>query len=139
MLKIKLLLLAIVATMVMGISSPAPARAFDFFPNNVCHAADTTTKDTNGSPVCQQATSQKQSNNNPVISTIQTASSIMAFLAGVLAVIMIIVSGFTFVTSGGSSEATASARKRIVNSIIGIVIVGLAWLIIRVITDRIIQ
>ena len=52
--------------------------------------------------------------------------SMLLFLAGVVAVFSIIVSGAMYMLAGGNPERAASARKRLFNSIIGLVIVVLA-------------
>jgi hypothetical protein len=51
-------------------------------------------------------------------------------------VIMIIIAGFAMVTSAGNSEAVANARRRIVSAIVGLLIVALAWAIVRFVVDR---
>lgn len=47
-------------------------------------------------------------------------------LAGIVAVLSIVIAGVTYITSAGSSEKTTSARKRIQNSLIGLGIVIVA-------------
>lgn len=44
-------------------------------------------------------------------------------LAGFVAVVMIIIGSFKFITSQGNSDAAAAARKTVINSLIGLVIV----------------
>lgn len=112
---------------------PTTTQAFSFFKSGsgqICNG------DSSSSPVCQKPSNP---NKNPVVDIIRTATSIVALLAGVLAVIMIIISGLTLVTSGGNQEAVTNSRKRITNSIIGLVIVALAWAIIRFVTDTILK
>jgi hypothetical protein len=50
----------------------------------------------------------------------------MLRLAGMVAVIMIFVAGFRFITSDGSPDKAAGARKTVINAIIGLVIVVLS-------------
>lgn len=129
-------LITVLLIMVSFMFIPVRTHAYDFFsnPNNSSSACGTG-NNTKPSPVCQAPNSTK----NPINHTIQIATSVVALLAGVLAVIMIIVSGFTLITSGGNQEAVANSRKRITSAIIGLIIVGLAWTIIRLVTDNIIQ
>lgn len=61
---------------------------------------------------------------------IQTGYQYLFLAALVLAVIFIIFSGIQFITSGGDSEKLAEARKRLIYSIIGLVIVLLAFVIV---------
>jgi hypothetical protein len=113
-------------------------QAFDLF-GRACKN-DGTVNGGNGSasPVCQ--TSQgPESNSNTVIKVIRAAANVMAFVGGVAAVIVIIVSGLTFVTSSGNSEQVANARRRIVYSCVGLVIIALAWTITRFAIDNVIK
>jgi hypothetical protein len=50
----------------------------------------------------------------------------LLYLAGLVAVVMIIIAGISYITSQGSIEKAVSARKRLVNSIIGLIIVVIA-------------
>jgi type IV secretion system pilin len=92
-------------------------------------------KQTANSPICKD----KNTTADPVNDKIKTAANIVAIVTGVAAVILIILGGLTMVTSAGNAEAVASARKRIVNAVIGLVVVALAWTIIAFVTDRLIQ
>lgn len=50
----------------------------------------------------------------------------LSVLVGVTAVIMIMISGYKYITSGGDSSKITSAKNTLVYSIIGLVIVALA-------------
>ena len=76
---------------------------------------------------------------NPATHIINVAAAIVASLTGVGAVIMIIIGGFSYVTAGGSAEQAANARRRILYSVVALVVVALAWAVTRFITDRVIQ
>lgn len=54
-------------------------------------------------------------------------------IAGFVTVIIIIVSGIQFVTSGGNPEAVAAARGRLTFAIIGFVIIVLAYAILQIV------
>jgi hypothetical protein len=86
------------------------------------------------SPTCQQI--KANGSQNPITDVIATAANIIAVLTGIIAVIMIIVGGFTFITSGGNAESVASARRTITYALVGAVVVALSWTIIRFITDK---
>lgn len=89
------------------------------------------------SPACLQA--QGQGSTNPVPGTIATAINIIALVAGVGAVIMVMLGSFFYVTSGGNSENVAKARARITAGLIGLAVVAVAWPVVRFVTDRLIQ
>jgi hypothetical protein len=59
-------------------------------------------------------------------------------IAGLIAVIFLIIGGFRYITAGGNEEAAEGAKKTITNSIIGIVVVILAFVIVRVISNALI-
>ena len=61
--------------------------------------------------------------------------NILLAIAGLVAVIFLIVGGFRYITAGGNEEASDSAKKTIVNAIIGIVIIILSFVIVRVISN----
>lgn len=67
------------------------------------------------------------------ISNVLTNGVVLFFRVGIIVFfIMVLVSAFQWITSGGDKEAVASARGRLTNSIVGLVIMGLAGLIARV-------
>lgn len=57
--------------------------------------------------------------------------NILSFIAGVIAVIMIIISGIKFMTSQGDSGKVSSARNTIIYALIGILIVLLSQAIVQ--------
>jgi cytochrome bd-type quinol oxidase subunit 2 len=57
--------------------------------------------------------------------------NIFSAIVGVIAVIMIIVGGFRYITSGGDSNHVSSAKTTIIYALVGLVIVALAQLIVR--------
>ncbi|NCO10939.1 hypothetical protein GW746_01075 [Candidatus Saccharibacteria bacterium] len=54
-------------------------------------------------------------------------TNILLFVAGALAVIMIIVGGLRYVVSGGNSSAVTSAKNTILYAIVGLIIAFLAF------------
>lgn len=60
----------------------------------------------------------------------------MIRLGGLVAVVMIIVGSFRFITSQGNPENAAAARKTIINSLIGLVIVIIATTTVSFIGNR---
>lgn len=87
------------------------------------------------SPIC----ADKGTKDNPAIHVIKVAADIVALLTGIAAVILIIISGFTLVSSAGNQESVTKARRRIFAAIVGLVIVALAWTITRFVTDKLVQ
>lgn len=58
------------------------------------------------------------------------AVDILLTLAGIIAVVMIIIAGINYITSMGNPEKGVSARKKITNSLIGLGIVLLASVVV---------
>ncbi len=124
----KIILAIFIIPLVLFIQIPS-ANAFNLFTSSC--------QNVSGSSVCTDAKSAGST--NPAVHLIQVATSIIALATGIGAVAMIIIGGFTLVTSAGNPEAAATARRRIIYSVVGLVVVALAWLIIRFVTDRIIS
>ncbi len=67
---------------------------------------------------------------------IKTAINLFSLLVGFASVIMIIVGGLKYVTSSGDSNNINSAKNTILYAIIGLVIVGLAQVIVRFVLSK---
>ncbi|OGE77766.1 MAG: hypothetical protein A2751_01785 [Candidatus Doudnabacteria bacterium RIFCSPHIGHO2_01_FULL_46_14] len=63
--------------------------------------------------------------------------NILLSIAGLVAVIFLIVGGFRYITAGGNEEAAEAGKKAIVNAIIGIVIIILSFVIVRVVANAV--
>jgi cytochrome bd-type quinol oxidase subunit 2 len=63
--------------------------------------------------------------------------NIFSLVVGVVAVIMIIIGGFRYITSGGDSNNVTAAKNTILYAIIGLVIVALAQFIVRFVLARV--
>lgn len=57
-------------------------------------------------------------------------STIIAFVAAVAAVIMIMIGGFRYITSNGDAQSATNAKKTILASVIGLLVITAAWSII---------
>jgi len=70
-------------------------------------------------------------------STIKSAVNVASTLVGAVAVIMIIVGGFRYVTSAGNAETAKGARNTILYAVIGLVIVALAQIIVHFVLNNV--
>ncbi|HSX06239.1 MAG TPA: hypothetical protein VLG92_00795 [Candidatus Saccharimonadia bacterium] len=64
---------------------------------------------------------------NPIVGPngiLKKVSLVLAFISGVMAVIIIMVSGFNYVTSGGDAKKAEGARNGIVGAAVGLVIIA---------------
>ncbi len=62
---------------------------------------------------------------------IHTVVNLLSAIVGVVAVIMIIVGGLRYITSGGNDTSVTSAKNTILYAIIGLIIVALAQILVR--------
>lgn len=62
---------------------------------------------------------------------VATAVNILSWVAGVAAVIMIIVGAFKYIISNGDSNALSSAKNTILYALIGLVIAALAQVLVQ--------
>lgn len=60
-------------------------------------------------------------------------------IAGILAVIMIVIAGIQWVTSGGNSEMISSAKKRIGGALIGLLIAYLSYTILSIVNPALVN
>ena len=56
-------------------------------------------------------------------------------IAGLVAVLFLIIGGFRYITSAGNEETAEQAKAIILNAIIGIVVIILSFVIVRVISN----
>lgn len=62
---------------------------------------------------------------------IRRVINLLSLIVGIVAVIMIIIGGLRYITSGGSDTGVTSAKNTILYAIIGLIIVALAQLLVR--------
>ncbi len=62
--------------------------------------------------------------------------TILSFVAGIAAVIMLILAGFNYITSGGDANKVSSAKNSLIYAIIGIIIVAMAQFIVQFILAK---
>lgn len=67
---------------------------------------------------------------------IRGAVQLLSTVVGVAAVVMIIYSGFKFITAGGDASKVSSAQQTITYALVGLVIAALAQVIVRFVLDE---
>jgi hypothetical protein len=70
---------------------------------------------------------------------VKTIVNIISFIAGIVAVILIVLSGIRFMLSGGDSQGAASARNMLIYAIVGLAIVALSQAIVHFVLNAIIN
>jgi hypothetical protein len=138
-LRIKYLAILVVATISLLCLFNARVLAFDPL-GDACNGSKVQGGNTNSSPVCESnnKASGADKNHNIVLRTIQSAANIIAYISGVIAVIIMIISGLSLIGSGGNSETVKNARRRIIYAAVGLAVIALAWTITRFIIDKLV-
>lgn len=119
-----LLVVAIVAMAFAALLIPATASAAVEIGNNLKCGAEF---ELNSAGACSPITSGSQT----IEDTIAKIINIFSLIVGAVAVIMIIVGGFKYITSGGDSSNISGAKNTILYAIVGLVIVAIAQAIVR--------
>ena len=60
----------------------------------------------------------------------------LLWTVGVLSVVMIIFSGFRYITSAGDASKTKSAQTTLTYSIVGLIVAVLAWVIVKMVLKQ---
>jgi hypothetical protein len=68
---------------------------------------------------------------------LRKATTIVAFVAGVAAVIIIVIAGFRYVTSAGDPQAASGARLALIGAIIGLIIIVVAQSVIVFVLNKV--
>jgi len=71
------------------------------------------------------------SNGNTFTHIIKVAVNILSYIIGIVAIIMIIVSGLRFILSGGNSNNIEVAKKTLLYALLGLVLAALAQVIVH--------
>jgi hypothetical protein len=108
---------------------PSATYAFNPYGGVSCNSAGSSAVcNNNGNPT-----------NNPISGSdglLYKITIIIAFVAGIAAVILIIISAIRFMSSGGDSNAVGQARGTILNAVIGLIIITLAASIISYVVNK---
>lgn len=112
--------------------SPSGAENQDCINSNLCQGSNLTfDTNTNG---CDSSVTGSGSKFTDFIKKV---INILSVIIGAIAVLMIIVGGFRYVTSAGNAEGTKAARQTIVYAIVGLVIVALAQVIVHFVLNSV--
>ncbi len=77
--------------------------------------------------------------NQKINNLIHTIINLLSVVVGVVAVIMIIVGGLRYITSGGSDTSVTGAKNTILYAIIGLIIVAMAQILVRFVLSKVTQ
>ncbi|MFI5212824.1 MAG: pilin [Candidatus Saccharimonadales bacterium] len=94
------------------------------------YAGASTVSDTIGQGV-GQAGGSDPGNNVPLGTRVKTIVNVMLFILGAIAVIMIVVGGIRYTTSGGDASRVKGSKDTIMYAIVGLVIALLAYALVN--------
>lgn len=132
--KIKMLMLSLSALFIFAAPIAAPAAiAADVNPQTgICYGAANLQIKENPDGTCPSGTDQTKKINGIIADII----NVFTVIIGIAAVIMIIIGGFHYITSGGSDEKVKKAKNTILYAIIGLVVVALAQIIVKFVLNK---
>jgi len=126
-------LLTILATSLMTVFMLAtPALAVGQPYTGACNVAGAGVRD--GSKVCHTDGSDPLTGPN---GTLTKVASALGIVAGIVAVIFVIVGGIKYIFSGGDSSAISSAKNTILYALVGLVVAVLAREIIMFVLGKV--
>ena len=67
---------------------------------------------------------------------VKTVVNVLLWAVGILSVILIIFSGFRYITSAGDASKTKSARSTLIYSVVGLIVAIMAWAIVNMVINR---
>ena len=74
---------------------------------------------------------------NNLMGTVQNIINTLLFVAGMVAVVVIVISGFRFITAEGDSNSTNRAKNSIIYASIGLIVAVSAYAIVNFILEQI--
>lgn len=124
---IKRLLLSIVALTVLGtgVAALSPATALADSKSEICKGVN-----------AASATSGCSDTTLTINNIIGVFLDLFSAIIGIIAVVMIVVGGFKYITANGDSGTITSAKHTIVYALIGLVVVALAQTIVKFVLDK---
>ncbi|MEK7594231.1 MAG: pilin [Patescibacteria group bacterium] len=75
-------------------------------------------------------------NDGGVLKAVTAVVTILSIVVGAIAVIMIIVSGFRYITSGGDSGKLGTAKNTLIYALVGLAVAVLAQLLVNIVITQ---
>lgn len=88
--------------------------------------------------VCQSVKSQTKTNNHdPILVIMKTAIDILSYIIGIVAVIVLIISGLQMIFASSDPQAVAKARNMMIYAVVGVAVAALAQVIVLFVLNNI--
>ncbi len=114
-----------------GLPSPSVPPNSGNLRDNFCNGVDISVS--NGG-ACDTSTANDNINN-----AVKLGLNLFSAIVGIISVVMIIIGGIKYITSGGDSGNVTSAKNTIMYAVIGLVVVALAQIIVKFVLGRFTQ
>jgi hypothetical protein len=116
----------------MLVLAPAAHAEFDGIFNGSCQGVS-------DSSVCNDQSQGQSPTNNSIYGPngiLTKVANLLALVIGIAAVIVIIIAGIRFITSGGDATKVATAKSTILYAIVGLAVAALARAIVIFVLNR---
>ena len=74
---------------------------------------------------------------NEVTYTLRNVVNLLLYVAGIIAVVIIVIAGFRFVTSNGDAAQVSKAKNTIIYALVGLVVAVMSYAIVNFILENI--
>ncbi len=134
---IKFTLFSLIAGILLAVPALGlmPSSVSAELKDGLCKGADLSLEEANN-----QTCENQRKNTNPedrLNNLIRAFINIFSVIVGIIAVIMIIIGGFKFITSAGDTGKITSAKHTVIYALVGLIIVALAQFIVRFVLSKI--
>lgn len=127
-------LFVIIASFTMAVPAYAQYDAQQEINNGLCAGANLQFTTQPG-----QCNVTKKDATSKINNIVHTIVNLLTAIVGIVAVIMIIIGGFRYITSGGNDTSVTAAKNTILYAVIGLVVVALAQVLVRFTLSKLTQ
>lgn len=123
--------LSIANSQVLALNCTQPATAQEAIECGACGASSNNN--------CESQSLQKNGSDaaTSIGGTIKRILNLMSAIVATIAVIMIVVGGARYVTSGGKQDSVAAAKTTIIYAIVGLIVVSLAQVVVHFVLNNV--
>ncbi len=129
--KIHNTIIALTIALTPSLLVPAAAHAVD------CNASTKNALQCGADSGSGQTNPDSSTASKSIDSTISTGLNLLSVAVGVVAVVMVSLAGFKYITSGGNEEKVKSAKKSLIYALVGLIVVVLAQVIVQFVLKKV--
>jgi len=124
-------LVSLTALLVLGGSAPVAALPVSSVASASTNAACAGLQTLDSSQSCSQ-----QSGDSFLGGLGSKVVNLLSMIVGIIAVIMVIIGGLKYITSGGEASAAASAKTTLIYALVGLLIVAIAQFLVHFVLNH---